>query len=94
MLVGTGIGAASKRPRAAASAATGILLLDFILYKAIELNSSIDFLKYLTPFMYFDAPKLLSETGFEPVFILLSAVIIAAFSIMTVMCYRRRDLSI
>lgn len=94
MLVGTGIGAASKRPRAAASVATGILLLDFILYKAVELNSSIDFLQYLTPFMYFDAVKLLSETGFELVFILLSAIIIAIFSCMTVICYRRRDLSI
>ena len=38
--------------------------------------------------------KLLSETGFELVFILLSAIIIAIFSCMTVICYRRRDLSI
>lgn len=94
MLLGTGIGAASKRPRAAASMATWILLLDFILYKAIDLNSNIDFLKYLTPFKYFDAPNLLSDVGFEPVFIILSVAIIAAFSCMTVMCYRRRDLSI
>lgn len=94
MLMGTGIGAASKRPRVAASAATAILLVDFILYKAIDLNSNIDFLKYLTPFKYFDASNLLSEVGFEPVFIILSVVIIAAFSSMTVICYRKRDLNI
>ncbi len=94
MLVGTGIGAASKRPRTAASAATAILLTDFILYKAIELNSGIDFLKYVTPFMYYDAAKLLSNTGFEPVYAVLSAVIIAVFAGITVVCYGKRDLSI
>lgn len=52
------------------------------------------FLHELKAYRKSTAPNLLSEVGFEPVFIILSAVIITAFCFVTVICYRKRDLSI
>lgn len=93
MSIGTGIAAISKRPNAAASGATGILLVAFILSILVDLNQKLGFLKYLTPFKYFDAKNILSH-GFEPLFVILSLVIIAILIIATYGFYKKRDLNV
>ena len=94
MLAGSAIAAAGKKPKSAASAASGIMLTAYVLDKVIDLNKNLDFLKYLTPFKYFSAANLLGDTGFEPVFVVLSAIIVSIFLYVTFVFYRKRDLSI
>lgn len=94
LLIGTAIAAISKHPKTAPSLATGILLLTFILSIAIELNSKIDSLKYLTPFKYFDAKNLMNAQGFELVYVILSIAIIAVLFWATYVFYKGRDLNI
>lgn len=94
LLIGTAIAAVSKHPKTAPSLATGILLLTFILSIAIDMNSRIENLKYLTPFKYFDAKNLLNTRGFEPVYVILSAVIIAVLLRATYVFYKSRDLNV
>jgi ABC-2 type transport system permease protein len=94
MLIGTGIAAASKKPESAASAAAGILLVTFVLYKVIDLNKNLENLKYITPFKYFDAKDLMYGGRFEPVFVILSAVIIAMLFRATYIFYKKRDLNV
>lgn len=94
LFIGTAIAAISKHPKTAPSLATGILLLTFMLSMAIDLNSRIENLKYLTPFKYFDAKNLMSARGFEPVYIILSIVIIAVLFRTTYIFYERRDLKV
>lgn len=94
MLLGTGIAAVSKNPKSASSLAMGILLATFVLYNAIDLNSNLEGLKYLTPFKYFEAKNLIFEVGFEPVFVILSVSIIAVLLSATYVFYRKRDLNV
>lgn len=94
MFTGTAIAAISKHPKTASSLAEGILLLTFILSIVIDLNDRMEFLKYLSPFKYFDAKNLISAPGFEPVYLVLSAVIIVVLSSATYVVYKRRDLNI
>lgn len=94
MLIGTGIAAVSKKPKTAASAATGILLVAFVLDKAVDLNKNLEIFKYLTPFKYFEAKDLMFGGGFKPVFVVLSVVIIAALFVATYVFYTNRDLSV
>ncbi|NJD01048.1 MAG: ABC transporter [Ruminiclostridium sp.] len=94
MLAGSTAAAAGKRPRIAASVASGIMLAAYVLDKVIDLNKDLDFLKYLTPFKYFNAAKLLGDTGFEPVFVILSVIIVLILLYITFVSYRKRDLSI
>ena len=90
MLIGSGTAASSRNPKTAVSVTTGILLTTFILYEVIDFNSKLEFLKYITPFKYFDAKNLLSDVGFEPVYIILSAVIAAVMLGMTFLLYKKR----
>jgi ABC-2 type transport system permease protein len=58
------------------------------------LDKSLDFLKYLTPFKYFDPVQLLHESRLEFIFVLLSVAIIAACLAGAYAAYSRRDLYI
>jgi len=92
--IGTAIAAASRRPKTAASLATVVLLVSFILSSAISMNSKLEGLKYITPFKYFEAEKLLNGGGFEPVFVILSFIIIAVMVCVTYVFYKKRDLNV
>lgn len=94
LFIGTGIAAASRRPKAAASIATAVLLVSFILSSVVSMNSNLEGLKYITPFKYFEGEKLLKGGGFDPVFVVLSLVIIGALAVVTYVFYRKRDLRV
>ncbi|OLS41284.1 ABC transporter permease subunit [Bacillus sp. MRMR6] len=94
LVVGSSIAAVKKRPKTAASITTGILLLTYILSVAIDLNETIESLKYLTPFKYFEAKNVMYGGGFEPIFIIISILIIATLSIVTYTAYQKRDLNV
>lgn len=93
LFIGTAIAAISKNPKSASSLATGILLSTFILSVVLDMNSRLENLKYLTPFKYFDAKNLM-YSGFDTVYILLSALIIAALFTSTYSSYKKRDLTL
>lgn len=57
MVMGSALAAVKKKPKTAASQATAILLLTYILSVAIDLNEHIKALKFFTPFKYFEAEK-------------------------------------
>lgn len=94
MFIGTGIAAIIKKPRAATSAATSVLLVTYLLSMVTGLNDTLENLKYLTPFKYFDAKYLMAGTGFKPVFMVLSLTIIVVGFTATYMFYRKRDLHV
>lgn len=94
MFIGTALAAVSKKPKTAPSVATGILLATYLLSTAIDINTKLESLKYITPFKYFEAKNLISSGGFEPVFVILSVLIIAVLLSATYLFYRKRDLNV
>jgi len=94
LVIGTAAAAVSRRPKSAASVATTILLVTFIISSVININSNLESLKYITPFEYFKAEKLLNGGGFEPIFLILSFVIIALLVFVTYASYKKRDLNV
>ena len=94
MLIGTALAAVSKKPKTAPSVATGILLTAYLLSTVIDINIKLENLKYFTPFKYFEAKNLISNGGFEPVFVILSVLIIAVLLSVTYVFYRKRDLNV
>lgn len=94
LFIGTGIAAISKKPKKAASVATSILLVTFILSMVIDINNKLESLKYFTPFKYFEAKNVVFGSGFEPVYVILSLVIIVLFGSATYVFYRKRDLNV
>jgi len=91
--LGALVAGTAKKPKRAPGRATTIMLLAFILYYTVNLNENLDFLKYFTPFKYFDAAMVIKD-GLDPLFIALSVIIVIAALFGTYRFYAARDLSI
>jgi len=94
LAIGLLLGCTMKQYRRASSMAVSVLLGTYFLSVMVGLHKDLEFLKYLTPFRYFDAGLLLRESRFEPVFVLLSAAIVVASMVGAYWTYARRDLTI
>jgi ABC-2 type transport system permease protein len=94
LAVGVFLGCAMKQYKRAGSLAVSLLLGTYILSVFSSLNKNLEFLKYFSPFKYFDPVKLLHESKFEITFVLLSVVIIAVCLVGAYVSYARRDLYI
>lgn len=94
LFIGTGIAAISKNPKISASVATTVLMVTFILSILIDMNSKLEGLKFITPFKYFSAESMMYGGGLEPVFVILSFVLIALLVYVTYVFYKKRDLKV
>jgi ABC-2 type transport system permease protein len=92
--IGILLGCAMKQYKRASSIAVGILLGAYFLSIISGLTANLDFLKYFSPFKYFDAGVLLHESRIDPGFVLLSVVIIAVSIVVALVTYQKRDLYI
>lgn len=92
--IGAAVAGTSRKPKSAASRSTSIMFATFLLFYMVNLNEDLDFLKYFTPFKYFEAGTLMAEGALDPVFVGLSVVIVAAAIFGTYRFYSARDLSI
>lgn len=94
LFLGTGIAAMSKKPKQAVSIGTALLLVTFLLSIIIDLNEKLGILKFLTPFKYFEAKNLLADKALNPVFVMLSIVLIGALVTATYVCFNKRDMNV
>ena len=94
LAVGIFLGCAMKRYKRASSVAVSLLLGTYFLSVISGLNENLEFLKYFSPFKYFDAGEFFHEARFDTTFLLLSAVIIVVSMAGASYTYARRDLYI
>jgi ABC-2 type transport system permease protein len=94
LALGILLGCALKRHKQSGSISVWLILGTYFLSVLIGLDQDLDFLKYLTPFKYFDPAVILRESRLEPTFVLLSVGIIAACLVGAYLTYSRRDLYI
>ena len=88
------LGCAMKQYKRASSVAVSLLLGTYFLSVISGLDEDLEFLKYFSPFKYFDAGVLLHEAKIDLGFVWLSAGIIAVSMIGAYVTYSRRDLYI
>jgi len=91
--LGLGLSAISKNAKNAPSLVSGSLLFFFFIYKLSDMNTNLAFLRFFTPFKYFDAEYLINN-GFNSVYIILTFIIIITMLIITYTFYDKRDLII
>ncbi len=94
LAVGIFLGCAMKQYRRAGSMAVSVLLGTYFLSILPGLSEDLDFVKYFTPFKYFDAGMLLRESRFDVTFVLLSLAIIVVSMAGAYLTYTQRDLYI
>jgi ABC-2 type transport system permease protein len=94
LALGIFLGCAMKRYKRASSAAVSLLLVTYFLSIVSALNRDLDFLKYFSPFRYFDPALLLHESRLDLGFVGLSLAIITVSMAGAYVAYARRDLYI
>jgi len=94
LALGIFLGCAMKRHKRSGSMAISILLVTYFASVLSGLNEKLDFIKYFTPFKYFDAALMLQENKIELVYIVLSVAIIALCLVGAYTTYKKRDLYI
>ena len=94
LAIGVFLGCAMKQYRRAGSLAVSILLLTYFLSIISGLNKNLEFLKYFSPFKYFDPATMLNASTIGIGYVGLSIGIIAVCLIAGYFLYSRRDLYI
>lgn len=94
LAVGVFLGCAMKRYKRAGAVAVSLLLGTYFLSIIASLTKDLDFLKFFSPFKYFDAGVLLRESRLDVTFVALSLAIVVVSMIGAYLTYARRDLYI
>ncbi|HBG74870.1 MAG: hypothetical protein A2X25_07780 [Chloroflexi bacterium GWB2_49_20] len=94
LAIGVFLGCAMKYYKQANSMAVSILLVTFFLSIISGLNKNLEFLKYFSPFNYFNPLDMLNKSRIDIYFVFLSAGIIAVCMVGAYATYSKRDLYI
>ena len=94
LAAGIFLGSVLKQAKQAGAVAVALLLGTYFLSVFSALSEKLEFLKYFTPFKYFDPAKLLHESKIDLAYVGLSAGIIAVCLVGAYLAYSKRDLYI
>ncbi|OGN90462.1 MAG: hypothetical protein A2Y88_02945 [Chloroflexi bacterium RBG_13_48_10] len=94
LAIGLMLGCVLKRYRLAGSIAVGIILATYFMSIVSGMEEKLDFLKWFTPFKYFDASELFRNGRMDSTYLLISAAIILVCVTAAYLVYNRRDLYI
>jgi len=94
LAIGLLLGCAMKQYKLSGSTAIAIILTTYFMSIMAVMNEKLDFLKYFTPFKYFDAGELLRSGKMDGMYLLISAAIIVVCVAAAYWSYNKRDLYI
>jgi beta-exotoxin I transport system permease protein len=94
LAVGLLLGCVMKRYKLSGATAVAIILVTYFISIVSVMKDSLDFLKYFTPFKYYDAGELFRSGKLDGTYLLLSALIIVFCVAVAYLVYNRRDLYI
>jgi ABC-2 type transport system permease protein len=94
MAIGIFLGCVMKQHKRAGSVAVSLLLGTYFISIISSLNKDLDFLKYFSPFRYFDPAPILRDSRIQLPFVGLSLAIIAVSLVGAYLTYEKRDLYI
>lgn len=94
LALGLLLGASMKHYKRSGATAVGIIMGTYFLSVAIGMHDKLDFLKWFTPFKYFDAGALYRTGNLDGAYMMLSCGLIAIMLAAAYWQYNRRDLYI
>jgi ABC-2 type transport system permease protein len=94
LAIGLLLGCAMKQYKRSGSTAVAIIMVTYFMSVFSGMLEKLDFLKYFSPFKYFDAGVLYRTGQMEGIYLLLSGLIILVCVVTAYLVYNRRDLYI
>jgi ABC-2 type transport system permease protein len=92
--LGAVLAACMRNPKASGSVATGILFTAYFIARIADMSDKLRFLNLISPFKYFDLGRIVAGNGLNLGIVFLSLALVAAFSVLTYVSYKKRDLTI
>lgn len=93
LTIGISFAAIMRWPKRAGQLSATILLATYILAAFLEITDKFDYLKYLTPFSYFDAKTIFIDRGYNTLYVIIAVVFVVAFMAISRIAFKRRDFS-
>jgi ABC-2 type transport system permease protein len=94
LAIGLMLGCVMKQYKRSASTAVAIILATYFMSVVSGMQEKLDFLKWFTPFKYFDAADLFRNGRMDTTYLLISVGIIVVCVAVAYFVYNRRDLYI
>ncbi|MGW8225191.1 MAG: ABC transporter permease subunit [Anaerolineales bacterium] len=94
LAIGLLLGSAMKQYKRSSSTAISIILATYFMSIISAMQPNLEFLKYFTPFKYFDAGEIFRSHQLDGMYLLISAAIIAVCVAGAYWTYNKRDLYI
>lgn len=94
LAIGLLLGCAMKQYKRSSSTAVAIILTTYFMAIMSGMQEKLDFLKYFTPFKYFDAGELFRTGKMDGTYLIISAAIIVVSVAVAYWVYKKRDLYI
>lgn len=92
--LGALISAILKNAKSAGSLASGAVLVAYVITEITNINDNLNILNVFSPFKYFSITRIVSGNGLNPGIVILSLLLVAAFSVSTYFFYAKRDLNV
>lgn len=90
--IGAAIAGLLRRPKGASGLSTAVMMFALLLMFLINLNDSLNPLRFFTPFKYFDASVIIQKNQLSVGYIVLSLGIVVAATVTAYFGYQKRDL--
>jgi len=92
--VGFAVAAGLRRPKQAVRLSGALLMVTFLLSVFVDITTKYNWLKYLTPFKYFDAKQIFADRSYSFGYIVLTLLLVTVLLATSRMIYQKRDFNI
>lgn len=94
LIIGISFAAIMKNPKRSGMFSGALLLATFIISAFVDITDKFNFLKYLSPFKYFDAKTVFINGKYNVYYIMVTFIFIVSFLVISQVAFRKRDINI
>ncbi|RJQ47146.1 MAG: ABC transporter [Gaiellales bacterium] len=94
LVIGLTFAAVMRQPRHAGMLSGAVLLASFILSAWVDISGRLRFLRFLTPFQYFDQKSIYANHAYSAAHVVIAAAAVAVMLAASRFVYRGRDFSL
>lgn len=94
LMIGTSFAAIMRRPKRAGMFSAAVLLATFIISAFVDITDKLGFLKYTSPFKYFDAKTIFSEGRYNIQNIIITVAVVTILLALSKLAYKKRDFNV
>ncbi len=94
LTIGISFATVMRKPKRASQFSAALLLATFITSSLVDVSDKYDYLKYLTPFKYFDPKKTFTDGGYNTVYTVIAIIFVLSFLAISQFAFKKRDFDI